>query len=111
MSAPAVVLVTRPGAAADCLKEALRSAGAVLAWIGEPEQLDPGQPPGTVVVLNLDPAIEADLARLSPLWSLPEVRVVFNDATVTQGLSGWDLKRWARHLVAKVFARDGHPEL
>lgn len=111
MSAPVVVVVSRPGAAADSLREALEQAGAKLAWIGEPEQLDPERPPGEVVVVNLDPAIEADLARLAPLWASERLRVVFNDAAVTEGLSGWDLTRWARHLVAKVFALGGHPEL
>ncbi len=111
MSRPVVVVVSRPGTAADSLREALEQAGAQLAWIGEPEQLDPERPGGDVVVVNLDPAIEPDLARLAPLWSSEAVRVVFNDATVTEGLSGWDLTRWARHLVAKVFALGGHPEL
>lgn len=111
MNRPVVVVVSRPGTAADSLREALEQAGAQLAWIGEPEQLDPERPGGDVVVVNLDPAIESDLARLAPLWSSEAVRVVFNDATVTEGLSGWDLTRWARHLVAKVFALGGHPEL
>lgn len=104
MSRPLVVVVSRPGAAADSLREALEQAGATLAWIGEPEQLEVERPTGEVVVVNLDPAIEGDLSRLDSLWASGTVRVVFNDATVTEGLSGWDLTRWARHLVAKVFA-------
>ncbi|GIX33898.1 MAG: hypothetical protein KatS3mg125_1854 [Lysobacterales bacterium] len=111
MSRPLVVVVSRPGAAADSLREALEQAGATLAWIGEPEQLEVERPTGEVVVVNLDPAIEGDLSRLDSLWASGTVRVVFNDATVTEGLSGWDLTRWARHLVAKVFALGGHPEL
>lgn len=111
MNRPVVVVVSRPGAAADSLRDALERAGAKLAWIGEPEQFDPQRPGGEVVVVNLDPAIEADLAHLAPLWSSESVRVVFNDASVTEGLSGWDLRRWARHLVAKVFASGDHPEL
>lgn len=111
MSRPLVVVVSRPGAAADSLRDALEQAGATLAWIGEPERLEVERPVGEVVVVNLDPAIEGDLSRLDSLWASGTVRVVFNDATVTEGLSGWDLTRWARHLVAKVFALGGHPEL
>ncbi len=102
MSSVAVAVLTQPGAAADQLRSALDNAGAEVVWQGPPDQLDLAALPGEVVVVNLDPDTEAQLPTIESLLVDGTVRVVFNDATVSSGLSGWDLQRWARHLAAKV---------
>jgi two-component system chemotaxis response regulator CheB/chemosensory pili system protein ChpB (putative protein-glutamate methylesterase) len=107
----AVAVLTQPGAAADQLRQALDSAGAEVVWQGPPDQFEAGDLPGDVVVVNLDPDTESHLARIEALLADGTVRVVFNDATVSAGLSGWDLQRWARHLAAKVLNSQGLGEL
>lgn len=54
------------------------------------------------VIVNLDPGSEDALDQLDDLIADPDVRVVFNESETTGQLAGWDLARWARHLVAKV---------
>ncbi|MBD8525565.1 chemotaxis protein CheB [Pseudomarimonas arenosa] len=54
------------------------------------------------IIVNLDPGSEDALDQLDELMADPEVRVVFNESETTGQLAGWDLARWARHLVAKV---------
>ncbi|HRQ64684.1 MAG TPA: hypothetical protein PKZ76_07475, partial [Xanthomonadaceae bacterium] len=111
MSAVAVAVLSQPGAAADQLCEALDRAGAEVVWQGPPDQLELEQLPGDVVVINLDPDTEEQLSRIEALLEDGTVRVVFNDATVSAGLSGWDLQRWARHLAAKVLSSGNDGEL
>jgi chemosensory pili system protein ChpB (putative protein-glutamate methylesterase) len=107
----AVAVLTQPGAAADQLRQALDSAGAEVVWQGPPDQFNADDLPGDVVVVNLDPDTETHLARIEALLADGAVRVVFNDATVSAGLSGWDLQRWARHLAAKVLDSQALGEL
>jgi chemosensory pili system protein ChpB (putative protein-glutamate methylesterase) len=111
MSAVAVAVLSQPGAAAEQLCEALDRAGAEVVWQGPPDQLELEQLPGDVVVVNLDPDTEEQLSRIEALLEDGTVRVVFNDATVSAGLSGWDLQRWARHLAAKVLSSGNDGEL
>lgn len=54
------------------------------------------------VIVNLDPGSEDVLDQLDDLIADPDVKVVFNESETTGQLAGWDLARWARHLVAKV---------
>lgn len=111
MSQVAVAVLTQPGAAADQLRDALDHAGAEVVWEGPPDQLDLAELPGDVVVINLDPDTEAQLPTIESLLVDGTVRVVFNDATVSSSLSGWDLQRWARHLAAKVLDSTESAEL
>jgi chemosensory pili system protein ChpB (putative protein-glutamate methylesterase) len=111
MTSVAVAVLTQPGAAADQLREALDHVGAEVVWEGPPENLDLDALPGNVVVVNLDPDTEAELPRIEALLVDGTVRVVFNDATVSSSLSGWDLQRWARHLASKVLDSSAMAEL
>src|SRR5690606_12892904 len=56
----------------------------------------------TVVIISLDSDNDAEFDALQPLLDDPAVSVVFDEASVSSQLSGWDLARWARHLAAKV---------
>jgi len=56
----------------------------------------------SVVVINLDPAIDEEIAQIEELLVDETRKVIFNDGEVTSKLSGWDLARWARHLAAKI---------
>ncbi|HEX7385210.1 MAG TPA: hypothetical protein VF291_12920, partial [Burkholderiaceae bacterium] len=86
--------------------------GAVLVAEGDPNELDPAQLSAqspTLVVVSLEPAVEAALDRFEKVLGHPEVQVMYDDAEVTRQLDGWDLNRWARHLAAKLLGRDTLP--
>src|SRR5690242_574748 len=55
-----------------------------------------------VVVVNLDPEVEAHLDEVYGLLEDDRYCVVFNDASASSSLSGWDQARWARHLASKI---------
>ena len=107
-----VALLARAGNARDQLHRALTDLGAVLVAEGDPTELDPQQvisQSPTLVVVSLEPAVEAALDRFDALLALPDVQVMYDDAEVTRQLDGWDLNRWARHLAAKLLGRDTLP--
>lgn len=107
-----VALLARAGNARDQLHRALTDLGAVLVAEGDPAELDPQQvisQSPTLVVVSLEPAVEAALDRFEALLALPDVQVMYDDAEVTRQLDGWDLNRWARHLAAKLLGRDTLP--
>lgn len=56
----------------------------------------------SVVLINLDPAIDEEIEHIEELLVDDARKVIFNDGEVTSKLSGWDLARWARHLASKV---------
>lgn len=97
------------------LRAALSEAGAEIVHEGDPRQTDSealrASGAGTLIV-NLDPGLDEAIAHLDALFHDPSLQVVFNESEVTQRLSGWDLARWARHLVAKVLGHgDATPPL
>jgi hypothetical protein len=104
-----VALLARPGNAREQLHRALTDLGAVLVAEGDPAELDPatvsGQMPNLVLV-SLEPAIEASLDRFDALLAKPGVEVMYDDAETTRQLDGWDLNRWARHLAAKLLGTE-----
>ena len=107
-----IALLARPGAARDQLKRALTELGAELVAEGDPAELDPGavtKLAPNIVLVSLEPAIEAGLERFDALLSNDDVEVMYDDADVTRNLEGWDLNRWARHLAAKLLGRDVLP--
>lgn len=109
-SAPVrVALLARPGNAREQLHRALTELGAVLVAEGDPAELDPGTVSGhkpSLVLVSLEPAIEASLDRFDALLATPGVEVMYDDAEVTRQLDGWDLNRWARHLAAKLLGTE-----
>ncbi len=107
-----VALLARPGNARDQLRRALTELGATLVAEGDPSELDPGTVAAnspTLVLVSLEPAIEAALDRFDDLLATPGVEVMYDDAETTRQLDGWDLNRWARHLAAKLVGRDVLP--
>lgn len=107
-----VALLARSGTARDQLRRALLEAGAQIVAEGDPSELDPEQVAGqapTVYLVSLEPAIETALERFDELLAAPGVEVMFDDAEVTAKLDGWDLNRWARHLVSKLLGIEGLP--
>ena len=55
-----------------------------------------------VVVVNLDGEDDPAFDAVSTLLDDDRYEVIFNDAEVSRGLSGWDQARWVRHLAAKI---------
>jgi chemosensory pili system protein ChpB (putative protein-glutamate methylesterase) len=107
-----VVVMGREGPARDQLITALSELGVTPVWVGKPVQSNPEQlaemNPNRVIV-SLEPLIEVELEPYSDFLSQPSVTVLYDDAEITGGLSGWDLKRWARHMAAKLLGRDVLP--
>jgi len=104
-----VALLARAGNAREQLKRALSDAGATLVVEGDPAELDPAdiiELAPNLVLVGIEPAIESAMERFDSLLDAPGVEVMFDDAEVTNGLDGWDLNRWARHLVAKLVGTD-----
>lgn len=100
-----VALLGRDDQVRAQLRLALSEAGADIVHEGDPREADAGAlrelGAGTLIV-NLDAGLEDAIDHLDALFDDAAVQVVFNESEVTQKLSGWDLSRWARHLVAKV---------
>lgn len=87
------------------MRDALSSLGTPIVYEAATDHLDPGaleESGARVVVVNLDPAVEAHLDEVYGLLEDDRYSVVFNDAQVSSGLSGWDQARWVRHLAAKI---------
>jgi chemotaxis response regulator CheB len=103
-----VALLGREDEVRAQLRAALTEVGAEIVHEGDPREVDSqalkSLHAGTLIV-NLDAGLEDAIDHLDPLFDDPDVQVIFNDSEVTQKLSGWDLARWARHLVAKVLRR------
>ncbi|HKE46528.1 MAG TPA: chemotaxis protein CheB [Rhodanobacteraceae bacterium] len=87
------------------LREALTSMGTPIVYEAAPADLDLTALENSgarVVVVNLDPEVEAHLDEVYGLLEDDRYCVVFNDAQASSSLSGWDQARWARHLAAKI---------
>jgi chemosensory pili system protein ChpB (putative protein-glutamate methylesterase) len=104
-SARRVVLLARPGAARDRMREALTQAGANIALEADPTATDQAtviaaRPEAALIVL--DAATDEALDRFHDLLSDPKVEVFFEEAELAVGRVGWDAARWVRHLSAKL---------
>lgn len=58
-----------------------------------------------VVLLNLPAALDEQSPLLEELAAVPGLRFIFNDASITSALEGWDRARWKRHLRSKLLNR------
>jgi two-component system chemotaxis response regulator CheB/chemosensory pili system protein ChpB (putative protein-glutamate methylesterase) len=91
------------------LKRALTDLGAAVVYDSPAAAFDPSaltRSGAQVVVVNLDPQVEAEIEHLDELLTDDSLRVVFNDAEVSSRLEGSDQARWVRHLAAKILGID-----
>jgi chemosensory pili system protein ChpB (putative protein-glutamate methylesterase) len=101
----AVALVYQSQALHQHLRAALDEFGANIVYEATTAGFDQTALNGSgasVVLINLDPAIDEEIAQIENLLADNTRKVIFNDGEVTSKLSGWDLARWARHLAAKI---------
>lgn len=107
-----VALLAKAGESRNQLRTALQDLGAELVCEGDPSELSLGAVSDLdpkVMVVSLEPSIEAALDKFDTLLSSANVEVVYDDAEVSGKLEGWDLNRWARHLAAKIIGTDLMP--
>lgn len=100
-----VVLLARPGAARDRMREALDQAGANIVLEADPaatgqDAVLAAQP--DVALIVLDAATDEALERFDGVLSNPRIEVLFEEAELALGRVGWDAARWVRHLRAKL---------
>jgi chemosensory pili system protein ChpB (putative protein-glutamate methylesterase) len=100
-----VVLLARPGAARDRMREALDQAGANIVLEADPASTDQAavlasQP--QVALIVLDASTDEALDRFEGVLSNPSIEVLFEEAEHAVGRVGWDAARWVRHLRAKL---------
>jgi chemosensory pili system protein ChpB (putative protein-glutamate methylesterase) len=106
-----VALLARPGPAREQLRLALNEAGAELVLEDDPNTLDAGVLAGLspqVVLVALEAAIEDSLPRFDQVLHDPAVAVMYDEAELAARRDGWEAKRWARHLAAKL---NGHADV
>ena len=107
-----VALLAKAGESRNQLRAALQDLGADLVCEGDPTELNPSavrELNPKVLVVSLEPAIEAALDKFDDLLGSSNIEVVYDDAEVSGNLKGWDLNRWARHLAAKIIGTDLMP--
>ena len=106
-----VALLARPGPAREQLRLALHEVGAEIVLEEDPNTLDGavlGDASPQVVLVALESAIEDSLSRFDHVLHDPSVVVIFDEAELAARREGWEAKRWARHLAAKL---NGHADV
>ena len=106
-----VALLARPGAAREHLRVALHEAGADIVLEDDPNTLDEqalADASPQAVLVALEGAIEDSMSRFDRVLHDPAVAVIFDEADLAARREGWEAKRWARHLAAKL---NGHADV
>lgn len=106
-----VALLARTGPAREQLRLALQEAGAEIVLEDDPNTLDGaalGAASPQVVLIALESAIEDSLSRFDEVLHDPSVVVIFDEVELAARREGWEAKRWARHLSAKL---NGHADV
>ena len=106
-----VALLARPGPAREQLRAALHEVGAEIVLEDDPNTLDGaalGDASPQVVLVALESAIEDSLSRFDQVLHDPSVVVIFDEVELAARREGWEAKRWARHLSAKL---NGHADV
>jgi len=106
-----VALLARTGPAREQLRLAVHEAGGVLVLEDDPNTLDAGSLASAtpqVVLVALESAIEDSLPRFDLVLHDPAVAVIYDEADLAARRDGWEAKRWARHLAAKL---NGHADV
>lgn len=87
------------------LRQVLLDYGAQISIEADPRAVGPealSEAGSSIIVVSLDESIEDALDAFRLVFDDPAVSVIFDDASVTRKLGGWELARWARHLASKI---------
>ena len=106
-----VALLACAGAAREQLHQALRGAGAAIVLEDDPGAIDVQALAGAepqVVLVALEAAMEDALVPLEDVLHDPAITVIYDDAELAARREGWEARRWARHLAAKLH---GHADV
>ena len=104
-----IALLSQAGESGRHLRDALAASGTPIVYESQAAEFDREaleQSGARVVVVNLDPEVEAHLDDVYSLLEDDRYNVIFNDAQVSSQLSGWEQARWARHLAAKILGSE-----
>lgn len=106
---PVAVALLYPSAGqGDHLREAMKELGAAIVYEALAAAIDRDALEGSgarVVVVNLGADSDDTFDQLYDVLDAGDYHVVFNDAQVSEQLSGWDHARWARNLAAKILSQ------
>ena len=106
-----VALLARQGPAREQLRLALYEAGGQLVLEDDPNTLDAAvlvSVSPQVVLVALEAAVEDSLSNFDHVLHDPAVAVIYDEAELAARRDGWEAKRWARHLAAKL---NGHADV
>ena len=106
-----VALLACAGAAREQLHQTLRGAGAEIVLEDDPGAIDAQVLAGVepqVVLVALEAALEDALVPLEDVLHDPAITVIYDDAELAARREGWEARRWARHLAAKLH---GHADV
>lgn len=104
-----VALLARPGPARERLRSALNDVGVDIVLEDDPGAIDAQTVTDAapeVVLVALEPAVEDSLARFDTVLDDPAIAVLFEEAELAARREGWEARRWARHLAAKINGHD-----
>ena len=104
-----IALLSQAGESGRHLRDALAASGTPIVYESQAAEFDREALENSgarVVVVNLDPEVEAHLDEVYALLDDDRYNVIFNEAQVSSQLSGWEQARWARHLAAKILGSE-----
>lgn len=90
------------------LRDAMKEFGAEVVYEALAAEIDRDALEGSgarVVIVNLGSDADDYIDQVYDVLDAGDYQVVFNEAQVSEQLSGWDLARWARNLAAKILSR------
>lgn len=99
------ILLARPGAARERLRDALAQAGVDVVLEADPLQTEMGAlqaADARNLVIVVDAEVEDALDRFDALLADDRYQILFEEASVVSAREGWDAARWSRHLGAKL---------
>jgi len=111
MSVTNVALLVESAVLGEHLTRALAAAGLDVAFRSTVSDLDVDAlvaSSAKVILVNLEPEVVDHLDHIEEMLAEDDRPLIFNDASVSSALSGWDAARWARHLAVKI---TGHGDL
>ena len=104
----AVALLYPTDGQGDHLRDAMKELGAAIVYEALAASIDRDALEGSgarVVVVNLGADSDTTIDHVYDVLDAGNYHVVFNEAQVSEQLSGWDHARWARNLAAKILSQ------